>query len=359
MNRDRQTIVLDCERMKYPHTGLYQFCLQLSQSLIKTANAQNLCFYTPPSVGRIFGADKCYMQQHSVHKFFFPSTKNVALWHCAHQDSDYFPFGKALKKVLTIHDLNYLHDSHKTERKKKAFVRSVQRKIDEADRVVFISRFSLNDVKSHLRVEEEKTSVIYNGCTIKELPSLSPPPYVPPKPFLFTLGTITAKKNFHVLPRLLPGNDFLLLIAGITQSGSYKEKILAEAKRHGVQDRVIFTGPVWENDKQWYLKHCTAFVFPSLAEGFGLPVLEAMYFEKPVLLSKTTSLPEIGGGEADYFSGFDVAGMQQALTASLHRFDTTPTQREALKKRAFSFSWDEAAKQYREVYGRLLEGRNS
>lgn len=350
-------IVFDCERMKYPHTGLYQFCLQLGQALAKTPSGEQLCFYAPPSVGKIFGEQSCYWPQRPVHKFFFPSVKNAALWHCAHQSSDYFPHGKRLKKVLTIHDLNYVHDERKSDVKKKKFLAGVQRKIDESNHLVFISHFTQNDVGKHLNLTGKQTSVIYNGCTIKELSLLTPPALVPSKPFLFTLGTITDKKNFHVLPRLLPGNDLLLVIAGITQSESYKEKIVAEARQLGVADRVIFTGPVWENDKQWYLKHCTAFVFPSIAEGFGLPVLEAMYFEKPVLLSNATSLPEIGGDLADYFPGFEADQMQKTLAGSLHDFAKNPIKKAALKKRALSFSWDEAAMQYHGIYRELVSSR--
>lgn len=344
--------------MKYPYTGLYQFCWQLSRSLVKINRKLPLCFYTPPAAGSIFGGNQCYLSQHSLHKFLFPATRNISLWHCTHQDSDYFPFGRKIKKLLTIHDLNYLHDERKTAKKKQRFKEDVQRKIDESDYVVFISDYSFNDVRTQLDIAGKKTAVIYNGCTIKALSSLTPPPYVPSKPFLFTLGTITDKKNFHVLPRLLPGNDYLLLIAGITQSTAYKEKIEQEAKRLGVQDRVIFPGPVGENDKQWYLKHCKAFVFPSLAEGFGLPVLEAMYFEKPVLLSTATSLPEIGGEIADYFPSFEPAEMQHVLQQSLLNFENDPAKKEALKKRALSFSWDEAAERYLEIYQKLVAGND-
>ncbi|HET7898585.1 MAG TPA: glycosyltransferase family 1 protein, partial [Flavisolibacter sp.] len=307
-----------------------------------------------PSVGKIFGKNQCYIRQRPLHKLVFPSTRNIGLWHCAHQSSDYFPPAKAVKKVLTMHDLNYLHDESKTAEKKRVFLDDVQRKIDAADHIAFISHFSQNDAQTHLDLEGKSTSVIYNGCTIQELPELKPPPFVPDRPFLFTLGTITDKKNFHVLPRLLPGNDFLLVIAGVTQSKAYKEKIEEEAKQLGVLNRVVFTGPVWENDKQWYLKHCTAFVFPSLAEGFGLPVLEAMYFEKPVLLSLTTSLPEIGGPLAGYFSGFEEAQMQKTLTDILHQFELDPQRKAALKRRAISFSWDEAAIRYHAIYRQLV-----
>ena len=133
---------------------------------------------------------------------------------------------------------------------------------------------------------------------------------LPNAPFLFTIGTIVDKKNFHVLPCLLAGNNKKLIIAGITQSEDYKHKIIDEAKRWNVLDRLFFTGTVNENDKQWYIKHCEAFVFPSLAEGFGLPVVEAMYFGKPVIISNLSSLPEVGGRCSLLFQQLRSAEMQ-------------------------------------------------
>ena len=119
-----------------------------------------------------------------------------------------------------------------------------------------------------------------------------------------------------------------------------------------MRDRVVFTGAVSENDKQWYMQHCLAFVFPSLAEGFGLPVVEAMYFGKPLLLSSLSSLPEVGGDIAYYFNNFEPAHMQQVLADSLQHYATTKPA-EAIKARAQRFSWQAAAKQYLDIYHSL------
>lgn len=354
MSRGPSTIVVDCERMKYPHTGLYQFCLHLSTALLQLKRKERLCFYTPPSVKNVFGSDACYLRQQWLHKFFFPSVNDVSLWHCTHQDSDYFPFKKNAKKLLTLHDLNYFHDETKPPQKKAAFLHHLQQKVDAADAIVAISQFALNDVKAHLRLGNKPCRVIYNGCTINEIKDLHKPAAAPQGPFLFSLGAIAPKKNFHVLPQLLPGNEFHLLIAGITQSAAYKQKIEEEAARLGVRNRLRFTGPVTENDKQWYLKNCAAFVFPSLAEGFGLPVVEAMYFGRPVLLSRATSLPEVGGDAACYFNGFAKEEMQQDLEACLRRFETDAGLKDRLRRRAFSFSWTDAALAYHNVYDELL-----
>ena len=142
------------------------------------------------------------------------------------------------------------------------------------------------------------------------------------------------------------------MISGITESEPYKQKIIAEAKKYGVENRVMFTGSVSENDKQWYLKNCKAFVFPSISEGFGLPVLEAMYFGKPVILSTCTSLPEIGGEVAYYFSDFDPTNMNIVLEKSLHHYSINQPM-DLIKNRAVAFSWDDAAQKYLNIYRTL------
>jgi len=169
------------------------------------------------------------------------------------------------------------------------------------------------------------------------------------KPFLFTIGTLAAKKNFHVLPALLKGNDYWLVIAGITHEEAYLQKIKQEAVRWGVEHRVIFAGAITEAQKQWYYQQCEAFVFPSIAEGFGMPVLEAMYFGKPVFLSTFTSLPEIGGSLAYYFTSFDPDEMRRTVEQGLQHYRQSSPQ-QALQLHALSFSWSAAAQQYLSMY---------
>jgi glycosyltransferase involved in cell wall biosynthesis len=152
-----------------------------------------------------------------------------------------------------------------------------------------------------------------------------------------------------VLPALLEGNDKHIIIAGITTSESYKQKILLNAKNHGVSDRVHFTGPISENDKQWYLKNCLAFVFPSLTEGFGLPVVEAMYFGVPIFLSKYTSLPEIGGEVCYYFDSFKKIDMQHTIQQGLQHYSSTNA-KEKIQNRSALFNWKKAAIKYLEIY---------
>lgn len=340
--------------MKYPHTGLYHFCLNLGKNLLKTrSETRQFCFYTPPAALGLFGKDACYIQQRSFQKFRLPGTRGISIWHNTYQGSMYIPQKRKLKILLTIHDLNFLYNENKPVHKKKKYLRHIRERIERADQLVTISEFTLHDLKKHIDLRDKPCQVVYNGCNIEEITQLQPPRLSPRAPFLFTIGTIVEKKNFHVLPSLLAHNDRQLVIAGITQSEDYKNRIIAEAKKWNVENRLLFAGAVSENDKQWYLKNCEAFVFPSIAEGFGLPVIEAMHFGKPVLLSTCTSLPEIGGKEAYYFPSFEPEEMQQCLEASLHHYRTQHPAA-AIKSRSALFSWEQSAEQYHRLYNQLL-----
>ena len=349
MNR----VLIDCERTKYPNTGLYHFCLSLANALIQQQDKtrEELYFYVHPSKSLLFGKDQQYVLQHPLHKFFQPGTGKFNVWHSTFQNADYRPYNSSTKIVLTIHDLNFLIERNGDPSKIKKYLRIIQRNIDRADHVVCISDYTRQTVLGHLSLQGKPCGVVHNGCNINEFPGYSNPAYRPGKPFIFGLGTVLKKKNFHVLPCLLKGNDYLLLIAGVINK-QYETKITEQARLHGVEDRVILTGPVSEEDKYWYYKNCLAFTFPSLAEGFGFPVVEAMYYGKPVFLSRLTSLPEIGGDVAYYFDDFDPIAMQQVFKRGMQDyFDNHPA--EKIKAKAMQFSWPVAAKNYLHIYRSL------
>ncbi len=347
-------IVLDCERMKYPNTGLYHYCLNLAFALQHNLDKENesLYLYVRQPATAVFNDTFNFINQHSLHKFYLPLKKNYRVWHCTYQGSNYFPFTKKMPVVLTIHDLNFLYE-HKSEKKKSKYLKQLAAKIDSADYIVAISQFVLQDIQAHVDMKNKPCKVIYNGCnTALQFSGITPVKKEIEAPFIYTIGTIVDKKNFHVLPALLVNNNRLLIISGITQSEAYKNKIIDEAVKHRVQDRVIFTGPISEAEKFWYMQHCACFAFPSLAEGFGLPVIEAMYFGKPVILSKLTSLPEIGGNVAYYFDDFDPSHMRLVLEESLEHYRTHMPM-EKIKARAAVFDWNLAAKEYLDVYRSL------
>lgn len=350
ITQEKQRIVFDCERMKYPHTGLYHFCQQLGSALLEeVSNDEEIVFYTSKKNIGAFGLDHTYLTQRFFHKLIMPSVEQYKVWHVTHQHSMYHPSPKNIPVVLTVHDLNFLKGALKNDVKRKHYLRELQNRINQAQYIVTISNYVLNDLKENIDIGTKPHSVIYNGCNLSTLQTPETPLVIPEKPFLFSIGTVTEKKNFHVLPRLLKNTEFSLLLSGVVQDEEYKKKIIDEARTLGVLDRVYFTGPISENDKQWYYKNCVGFVFPSIAEGFGLPVIEAMAQGKPVFLSSLTSLPEIGDQYAFYFSDFTIESMQKTLEEGLRSY-VQQNMEQSIIAHAKSFDWSITARKYLEIY---------
>ncbi|HVF97019.1 MAG TPA: glycosyltransferase, partial [Flavisolibacter sp.] len=139
---------------------------------------------------------------------------------------------------------------------------------------------------------------------------------------------------------------------GIVQDEDYLQKIKAKAEELGVAHRVHFAGTVSEAEKYWWLQNCALFLFPSLAEGFGLPVIEAMYFGRPVLLSNKTSLPEIGGTHASYLQSFEDNHLSEMCAKTIAAF--TPEKSRNMQAWAKRFSWEAAAEAYWKIYKHVL-----
>jgi glycosyltransferase involved in cell wall biosynthesis len=194
--------------------------------------------------------------------------------------------------------------------------------------------------------------VIHNGSNMLERPALSASSYRPRKPFLFSIGVINRKKNFHVLLPLLRNNSMELLIAGKYDDNNYRYFFERRSHELGVSDNVRLLGPINENEKSWYLNYCRAFAFPSISEGFGLPVVEAMSCGKPLFLSDRTALPEIGGDVSFYFRDFNPDHIEQVFLNGMENYNANGL-RERIRERSHHFCWQKAAKQYLDVYRSL------
>jgi glycosyltransferase involved in cell wall biosynthesis len=345
-------IVFDCEKMKYANTGLFEYCKQFGHALLrnKTEN-ENVIFYVPANRRGFFGAQEQYITVSKLHRWMMPSFPGVDIWHTSFQSSHFRPSNKNTRHILTIHDLNFIHEKLPAK-KIDSFLKKVQRNIDRATHVVTISKFVLEDVKQHLDLRNKPASVIYNGGTLERFPDFDQPVYRPQRPFIFAIGSIDPKKNFHVLPPLLQDNDYEMVIAGPVFDEEYKRKVLEMADRYQVADRVKVLGIISNQERYWYYHHCMAFAFPSLAEGFGLPVVEALSEGKPCFLSDRTSLPEVGGPLCYYFHEFTDSVMQQTFKEGMAHFNATKPI-SAMKERAASLTIDHTAKNYLQIYRSL------
>ena len=343
----KNKVVIDIDRLKYPNTGMFEFCSNLYNSF-KNNNQFQFIFYKHKKTK--LDCFSKFINIKVIDRLLLLVSPSYQIWHTTNQLASRIPIN-AKKLVYTIHDLNFLY-TQKSEKKKEKLLNKIQKNINKADYLTFISKFSYEDVKNRLNIDNKKYKIIYNGVNVKQ--PVSNPKFIPINPFLFSLGVIDPKKNIHTILCLLSVSDYDLIISGKITNLKYYESILSEIKKRKLQNRVFFTNIITENDKYWYLKNCEAFIFPSLSEGFGIPPIEAMRFGKPVFLSNLTSLPEIGGNAAYYFDGFKTDKMQNIFLNGMKDYAENEKRKEEIVKWSLQFTWEKATKDYLEVYKEVL-----
>jgi len=350
-------IILDCDLMRYRDSGLYHYCLNLGtyvKRILDRDRDGKISFYVPAAEKNSFGpAAGCIIEKKWHQKFIKPFLWDCDIWHAPFQSGRIVPTGKKGPKILlTIHDLNCLHEG-KTVKEQKHSLQKTQQLIDRSDALVCISNHCKKDVLETLDVKGKPVYVIHNGTHHVHIPPEKPSGYAPARPFLFTMGYVNPKKNFHTLISLLKDEGLELVVAGKLDDPDYVKKMKRMAAMEGVKDRLHILGPVTEADKAWYLKNCFAFLMPSLAEGFGAPVVEAMAFGKPLFLARRTSLPEIGADVAFYFEDFSGEHMQRVFMEGMLHYQSNGLA-EKIISRGNDFSWEEKAQDYLNVYRSLL-----
>lgn len=346
-------VLVTFDSMKNPNSGYFSFGKGLGEALIRQNLGRfKLFYYMFKKTIWFFNGKVKIMYLSRLHNIFFPARNKFDVVHFTDQTCRLRPYSVNAKRIMTIHDVNNVHLKYKPQRKINKHINKLKRFISYCDKVVTISQFVADDIVRLIPEAKSKMNVIYNGADKLIVPDNHIPAYVPKKPFLFTIGLLSVQKGFHLLPPLLKGNDFELVISGIETP--HKSRIVEEAEKFGCIDRVAITGPVSDDDKAWYFKNCSAFVFPSIAEGFGLPVIEAMHFGKPVFLSKFTSLPEVGGNAAYYFDSFEPEHMLQIFLKGMQDYNEN-NRAESIMNHAAKFSWETTAKQYLELYEQCLE----
>lgn len=363
------SLFIDTERLRDLNSGLGQVCLHLGRELVRQRpSGWELTFLVPKGQTGVFGDSVSYIEASWLQKLWIRG--QYTAWHCLHQDSSYLPGQSQGKLIVTIHDLNFLERSDYSAGKKARKLGQSQQVIDRATVLTAISHYTASALKEHLHIPASKpVHVIYNGVAVDpkntptSIPSDSAPADVPIRsftqsPFLLFVGVIHPKKNVHtLLPLLEAFPDYRLVLAG-PDSHPYAQHIREQAQKLGIADRLLLPGSVDEATKLWLYAHCEAFLFPSLTEGFGLPVAEAMTFGKPVFISDRTSLPEVGGKEAYYFENFEPENMAKVLHDGLHDFGQNPLREDRLRRRAAGFSWVTAAAEYWKLYEELADPKS-
>ena len=302
------------------------------------------------------------LAQHSPDTLFVPAHV-LPLWHPPYS-------------VVTIHDLGYEHfpESHPPMHRRYLRLSTLWSAL-AATHLIAVSTVTRNDLVRSYRVPPEKISVVHHGVSSRFRPvddraaqAVAQACYGITPPYFLYVGTIQPRKNLvrliEAFARIVNGgltigdrsdpdsplpsvHRPLLVLGG--KRGWLTEDIERRASELGVADRVRFTGYIADQDLPALLSGALAFVFPSLYEGFGMPVLEAMACGTPVLTSSTSSLPEIAGDAALLVDPTDTA----ALATALARLADDTALRADLQQRGLAraarFTWERCAQETLEV----------
>lgn len=270
------------------------------------------------------------------------------------------------KKVVTVHDLFALDYPQLAEGEARwAFPRRIESNLARADGIITFSHFMFKDILRRFPwLQAEKIRVIPHGLdpfflepvTEDELRVFARDHWLPDQ-FLLFVGTLESRKNlirliqaFQAVNSRLPSLHLFLLGKG----GQDEPKIREMVDSLGLKEKVHFEGYVDQRKLKYFYHLAQALVMPSLCEGFGFPVVEAMACGLPVLAAKTSALPEVGGEAALYFDPENVTEMAQVILTIFTNRELRLALRDQGLKRAKEFSWEKAAAQTLNFYLQLV-----
>jgi glycosyltransferase involved in cell wall biosynthesis len=278
-------------------------------------------------------------------------------WDVLHSLASMAPVRTRTPAVVSVHDVNFFHHrtfSLATTLGMRAIVGAAARR---ADAIITVSATSRDDIVATLGVPEERISVVYNGAG--RPPDVEPTPadvvrvrrnLAPGTRVLLCVGAIRPHKNQGLLVQILPElpSDVVLVLAGHPEA--YAAELEVRAAQLGVAERLRIAGYVDDAEMEalWAMAACAA--FPTLGEGFGLPVVEALARGVPVACSDIPVLREVGGEHPSYFDLADPAGAVRAVGRALERGHGDA----AARAWAGRFTWEAAARGTFEAYERAI-----
>jgi glycosyltransferase involved in cell wall biosynthesis len=262
---------------------------------------------------------------------------------------------KSAKLVVTVYDM--IHEKFSGNFSKYNLIQKVKAKaVKQADHVICISESTRRDLISLLETPFEKTSVIHLGSSLTGTHVSSKRPDTK-KPYILYVGSRSGYKNFEGLLRAFSQSSrlkkkFMLLCFGGGKFNLHELNLIKLLKLN--EDDILILSGDDELLASLYT-FASAFVCPSLYEGFGLSSLEAMRFGCPVVCANSSSLPEVVGGAAEFFDPENFSEIQFALEQVVFSPQRSKRLVDLGYERAKLFSWDECARRTLDVYNSILE----
>ena len=328
------------------------------------------------------GEDRCLSDTHNVHIIeisgnFYPYWEQVALPSVAnelnldllHCTSNTAPIRTRIPLVLTLHDIIFLEPRDKNNKSLYQnlgwFYRRlvVPRILKKCRKIITVSEFERDNIINKLGISEERIEMIYNGYNDWFRPlentGITYRKYIESPGYFFFLGNTDPKKNTErtliAYSKYLERSDIKRKLLMADLDGQYLESIIANNGIENIREQIVIPGYIVNRDLPYIYNSAFAFLYTSLRESFGIPLLEAMACGTPVITSNTSSMPEIGGPDAILVnpeSSDEIAEMMLRLETdeAFYRH-----QGQVGLARAKYFSWKHTAEQLLDVYERAYK----
>lgn len=277
------------------------------------------------------------------------------------------PLLKSGPIVVTVHDLISIifREHYRHNKLRPLFDWMWTKATKKADRIIAVSESTKRDIIEYLDVPEDKIKVVYEaadpiyGPVTEDEVESAKKRFKINGSYIMYVGGMDPRKNleglldaYRRLPTDLSREHKLVVVGRLDQWYPEIEKLISE---FGLRERVIFTGFVPDEMLVALYNGASVFVLPSLYEGFGLPLLEAMSCRTPVVCSNAASIPEVIGDAALMVDPRDVDGLAAAIERALTDSELREDLREKGFKRAKSFSWEKTARETLAVYEEIAE----
>jgi glycosyltransferase involved in cell wall biosynthesis len=265
-----------------------------------------------------------------------------------------------IPKLVTIHDLNPIRNPQwVTQRWRKKRSAKIRKAVSRADHVVTYSEFTAREIREELGVEAGRVHAVSLGVDTRKFRPLPTEEVVEIHErygdYVLSIGLLTPRKNFERLVEavtLLP--NLRLVVVGRPSNGA--ESFWRAVERAGLGGRLVHLEAISTEELVLLLNGASVFAAPSLYEGFGLTVLEAMACGAPVVCSRAASLPEVAGDAALMVDASDAKALAEALDRVVNDRDLAASLRERGLGRAREFTWGRAAGRLRALYRDIAPG---
>jgi glycosyltransferase involved in cell wall biosynthesis len=347
----RLRVCLSLGRVKRIEEGLGNYFLGLARAMMAETSNGTYGFeiewhvHARKHLHGCLGDRVTYHHASRLHRWVNTMSAEFDIWHVLHQLNTLKPAVRSKRRLTTIHDLNFLYDADQSNTPHQ--LKKIGAILARSHRLVCISQFTRGDVERCFH-PSIPVDVVHNGVDDLTLLQATPIAELIDQPFYFHLSRMTPNKNAACLvdaARSMP--EKLFVFAG---PDTVDARRLAATAKH--LPNVRFLGSVDDEQKAWLYRHCDAFLFPSLAEGFGLPPLEALQFGTPVLAARRASLPEIGADQFVYLDQFDAESIKGKLLW-IAQFGGGKEAVATRSSHARRYSWVRCAREYLRIYGEL------